>query len=372
MADFRFAVEDIPTGHIKTQSMALAGWSVGDVLCRPGALSASLALDDDDCTEEMLAPWRTAIYLVRDDAIEWGGILVPPTLPLGSRALSISCFGWLGYWDRRTIRVDRQFTDTEQFDIFSTLVADAQDEGEFGDGYDLGIAVDWDSDSGVLRTRAEQYRAFQGKNLGEALRQLAAVSDGFDFSMLYEVNASTDRIDKTILLHYPRKGRDTGFLFEYDSAAEDDPRPATNVVARGFAANAGDFVWTGDGWGSGADETKLVSPYVNEDFRGVYPPYDAAPSFSSVTEQDVLDENTAAFFRGRLPRLTPVLQVNPDMAPLWGDWSMGDQVLYRCDDGYGSTGANMPQTNRITGWAISDSGNVHQVVLADPDLERSA
>lgn len=366
MPSFRFLVEDIPSGQIKTQDLLLSGWQCGETLNRPGALGGSLAITDQDCTEEILAPWKTAIYLERDGAIDWGGILKPPSLGVGADALTLDVFGWPGYWDDRTIRTDRQFTATEQFEIFQTLIEDAQDEGVFGSGFDLGIEVDWDSPSGVLRDRAEDYRDFQAKNLGEALRQLAALDDGFDFAMVYEIDAASDRINKTIRLFYPRKGRDTGFLFEYDRTSE-----GGNVIARGFADPV-QFAWVGDGWGGGEDEDRLRSPYIDETLRGIYPPYDAAPTFQSVSVQETLDDNTAAWFRTHnRPRRIPVLRVDPDRYPKWGDWTLGDQVQVRIDDGYGSTGVGA-QTNRITGWAIGDSGNTYDLILGDPDLELSA
>lgn len=366
----RFFVEDIPSGQIKTKDLALADWSNGEVLNRPGSLQGMLGLTDQDCNEQILSPWRTAIYRVRDSTVEWGGILVPPTLGVGDAAISVGCFGWLGYWDHRSIRIDRQFSATDQFEIFQTLINDAQDEGEFGPGWDLGITVEWDALSGVLRDALEDYRFFQGKNLGEALRQLAALDDGFDYAMQYEIDASTDRINKTIQLFYPRKGRTTDFLYEYERSTEADPRPPTNVLARGLADPV-DFAWVGDGWGSGADATRLVSPYIDEDLRGLYPPYDGAPQFTSVTEQERLDQNTAAWFHLRQrARPTPTFRIDPERYPRWGDWILGDTVRCQVQDGYGSTDPS-GQMNRITGWKIAESGATHDIILADPDWEVS-
>lgn len=364
MAEYRFLAEDIVTGQLKTQDLLLSGWSVSDTLNRPGSLTASLALTDQDANEEVLAPYRTAIYLERDGAIEWGGILAPPSLGIGSQELSISAIGWLGYWDRRIIRTDYQPDGVDQFLIFAQLVADAQNETINGAGYDLGITVTYDVLSGILRSRTQDYRTFQAKNLGEMLRNLAALEDGFDFSMSYSINATTDRVDKAITLHYPRKGRDTGFMLKYDRNGQ-----GGNVIARGFADQV-PFAWSGDGWGSGADETRLKSPYLDETLRGVYPPFDGAPSWTSVTEQTTLDQNTVRWFRSKArPRLTPVLRVDPDRYPKWGDWEIGDTVNVDIVDGYGST--NGPQTNRITGWTISESGQVYDLIVADPDLELS-
>jgi hypothetical protein len=360
MADFRFLVEDIMSGIVKTQDLALDDWTYDDTLNRAGSLQGRVPLMSTFATEELLDPWRTAIYVERDGRIEWGGILLPPSLSVGAPALSVACFGWLGYWDRRTVRVNYQPSNVEQFTIFRTLVLDAQSPSNFGAGYQLGIDVVWDAVSGVTRDRAEEYRPFNAKNLGEALRQLAALEGGFDFAMTYAINTATDRIDKRIKLFYPRKGRDTRFLFEYERG-----KP-TNVVSRGFADPV-EFAWAGDGWGSGNDETRISVAYVDESLRGVYPPFDAAPTFSSVVDPATLADNTAAFFaRRNRPKRIPVLRVNPEQSPRWGDAEIGDIVNVRIVDGYGSTGT-VPTRMRITGTRVGADGG-YDLVLADPLL----
>lgn len=357
MAEFTFLREQLPTGELELIEFG-PGWSYEDALNRPGALHAQMSLTSDYATEEKLDPWRTGIYALRDGVIEWGGILLPPSLGLGDTNLSIDCFGWLGYWDHRRIRWalapfapdGESFTNTDQFEIFEALIADAQLELMFGDGYDLGITVTYDALSGVLRDRTEDYYIWKAKNLGEALRQLAAVEDGFDFAMEYTLNTTTDRIDKAIKLFYPTKGRDTGFVFEYERDR------ATNILKRGFSDPI-DFAWTGDGWGSGNDATRLRSIYVDETLRGIYPPYEASPSWSSVTEQATLDEHTAgAFARTKRPLRLPQWQVDPDASPSWGDWVTGDTVTAKVTDGYGSTTPVTGDQYRITGWKVAESG----------------
>jgi hypothetical protein len=352
----RFLREDIMSGVVT--DITLENWSYGETLNRPDALNASVPLTSDDATEEILDPWRTAIYAVRGTNVEFGGILTPPSLSLGAASLSINCFGWLGYFDHRIIRKDYTPSNTDQFTIFKHLVDDAQDEATFGDDFDLGITVTWDALSGVERDRSDDYRPWQAKNLGEALRQLAAVDDGFDFAMRYTLNTETDRIDKEIVLYYPTKGRDTGHLFEYERGHQ------TNIVQRGFADPV-DFAWVGDGWGSGNDETRIKSAYVDETLRGVYPPFDAAPSWSSVSQQVTLDDHTDAWFaRSNRPRRVPVVRVDPDLDPMWGAYELGDTANFRIIDGYGSTGL-IPQKNRITSRKVASEGT-YDLVLADP------
>jgi len=380
VTDFAFLREQLPTGELSLIEFG-PGWSYEDVLNRPGSLNAVMSLTSDYATEQLLDPWRTAIYPLRDGTIDdWGGVLLPPSLSMGANELTIDCFGWLGIWDRRRIRKPYTPTDVEQFDIFTQLITDGQDTdyynslltadqlaeledhlAELGlatdyDWANLGITVVYDEPSGVLRTRSDDYQVEKTKTIGDAIRQLAAVIDGFDYAMEYSLNATTDRVDKTIRLYYPRKGRDTNFTFEYERATDDHPVGPTNIIQRGFTDPV-ELAWNGDGWSSGNDATRMRSPYIDPTLAGVYPLYDAAPTWSKVTEQTTLDENTAAAFaRTRRPFRLPQWQVDPTMSPAWGDWSTGDTVIGKVRDGYGSSTPVVGDRVRITGWKVQESG----------------
>jgi hypothetical protein len=530
----RFFAEDVMSGVIKTQNLDLHDWSYGQQLNAGVDLTAGIPLTAQDANEEILAPWKTAIYAVRGTNVEWGGLLRPPVLSQGATMLQLSGFDWIDYWASRVIRADVGqpeaggvvvcrpksdslksdvfgspdrddlwrdvqggyaptngiladfvpgdvphyratfdvpdlptlhpivsvtlsivataitspravtpelhiggvdyhgtivstgsapnqpvdcsftwalnpatgvawtvsdveafgsgssagfltdpnaigldtccnylaltvtyaagisdfFTQTDQFDIFRKLVMNAQSIDRYGPGWDLGIDVVWDAPSGVLRDRVAAYQGYQAKNLGDALRQLAADEDGFDFGMDYTFNANTNRIDKTIKLYYPTKGRDTGFRFEYERGKK------TNVISRGFADPV-KFAWAGDGWGSGNDATRLRSTYVDDTLRGFYPPYEAAPTWSTEIHQDSLDQKTAAYFvRTQRPHPIPVLSVDPDIDPKWGTYGVGDTIGLDVDDGYGSTSV-VPQMNRLTAWK-NRADQEFDLTFADP------
>lgn len=401
MATSRYWVEDILTGIVLTQDLPLNGVQVEDHLNRPGALRASLPVDHDMATEELLDEGRRAIYWERDGKIEFGGPLWRVERGIGSRNLSLDVTGWLGYWDHRDIWRDRSFTNTDQFSIFQTLVNDAQDEaystalGGPGADSDLGITVTWDALSGVLRDRTEDYRDHQAKNLGEALRQLAGVEDGFDYAMQYAVNLSTNRITKTIKLWYPRRGRTTNYLFEFQkpgivrrdetltvggepltvgeeiltlgSGSVQVQAPRGNISRWGITRDASHLAWRARGWGDGVESARLRSQVVDETKRGVYPPLDVAfKSSAGITEQATLDERTAGdLARVNQPTRLPAVEINPAMFPRWGDWELGDTVLLRIDDGYGSIGLDVPVSARVVGWQMQPKSDRPVLILEE-------
>ena len=357
-AAYRFLIEDIMSRKIIAGHIPFDDWTYEDSLNRPGSMRARLPLTSPFAKEELLEGYARAVYVERNGRIDWGGILLPPRLALGSSVLDIEVFGWLGYWDMwGEIDVDYQPVTVDQFNIFRTLILNAQNETIHGTGFDLGIDAIWTALSGVTRDRTDDYRPWKTKNLGEALRQLAAVDNGFDYAMEYTKNVASNRVDRNIRLYYPRKGRDTGFRFRFDLTRG----RKTNVIARGFGSSP-QLAWRGAGWGDGADSLRISTPYIDTTLRNVYPPYGVSPGFSGVTIQTTLDQHTAAWFgQVNRPRRIPLLQIDPDRSPVWGDWEIGDTVLISIDDGYGST-SSVPEAWRIVGYQV-DSADRYTITL---------
>ncbi len=387
MTTNRYWVEDVLSGVILTQDLPLNDVQVNAGVNRPGSITGTIPVDALPTAEleAFLDEGRRAIYWERDGQLvdDVGGVVWTSGRALGSREIRVEASGWLGYFDHRDIWRDRQFTNTDQFNIFKTLVDDAQDEaystalGGPGTSANLGITVTWDALSGVLRNREEDYRNHQAKNLGEALRQLAGVENGFDYGVIYSLNLTTNRINKTIKLFYPQRGRTTNYLFEYEfgSAATADTyvetyedaypgsdravRGRTNITRWGITRDASKMAWRARGWGDGIETSKLRSESITEARRGVYPPLDVAFKASTgVSVQATLDELTT----GELARVDhsirlPIIEIDPAKHPRWGDWTLGDTVMLRIDDGWGSIGVDVPVAYRIIGWSVKPREN---------------
>lgn len=355
--EYTFLVEDVITGEIG--ELPLNDVVYEDYLNRPGKMSATLPLADADENVDLLDVGRRAIYVVRNGTIDWGGLLMSAQVPLGGKAVSLDVIGWLGWLDMRDIWTDRQFSATDQFEIFQTLVDDAQDplaEIQYaatglptgllaGAGADMGIVVVWSALSGVERDRTEEYRWFNGKNLGEALRQLAALEDGFDYGMRFAIAAGGGSIDKSIELSYPMQGVDysdrTGF--EYVRGER------SNILDRGISRDATSMAWRMRGWGTGQDISRLQSTVVDEDLRGVYPFFDGQYQGGSIVVQGTLDERTtsAALTRNH-PVVLPSVVVDPLLDPVWDAYGLGDTYNFEIVDGYCSTSG----AHRIIGYKM--------------------
>lgn len=357
-ARWRYMVEDPLTGFVLAHDLPLSDVTLSESLNRPGGLTGRLPIADPHADPSILWPGRRAIYALRDGVIQWGGVLWTVEVPRGSDDVKIKAEGWLGYWDHRDIWRTRSYTQVEQFDIFAQLVADAQDTAgsttPFSDSegqVDLGIDVVWDAPSGVLRDRIDQYADHQSKNLGDALRELAAVDHGFDFSMEYTLG--TETIGKAIRLHFPLRGRDLRgdlshrFEFEFDTS----PASKTNVIDRGVIHDASGQAWRIRGWGEGIDADRLRSQFVYGAAGAGYLPLDGHPTWGTVSEQSTLDGHTAAHVvRNARPVRIPSITVDPDRDPTWGTYGLGDIVPVDIIDRSPLSSYTGP--GRIVGWSI--------------------
>ena len=166
----------------------------GERLNRPGPLEFSLAVDHPLCRREILNPGRHEIGVRRNREIVWKGPLLtfdepekpddgPWTMTFGGEGLA----HYLGRW-YTTSRLT--FNQVDQFTVGRQLVNHHQTKA----GGDFGIDTTDTSLSGVLRDRTYE----REKNIGEAVEQLAAVENGFDF----HVNPAT----RKLVFHYPRRG----------------------------------------------------------------------------------------------------------------------------------------------------------------------
>jgi hypothetical protein len=357
-------VEDPVLGFIIAQDVDLVDVTIEDTLGGRGSLNAKLPLDSAHATNDIIAEGRRAIYALRDGVIQWGGLLWDAPVQMGSDTFDLHCESWLDYWDHRTIWHSRTFTATEQFDIYKTLVDDAQNPADAlaGNPLDLGIDVVWNAPSGITRTIIDQYLDHQARNLGDALRTLAASENGFDRAMEYDLGDET--ITKRTRLYYPRRGSvpEPGgaphFEFEFDPS----PTSKTNVLRRGLERSARSTAHRVRGWGEGADDARLRAQVIDATAGAGYPPLDAAPDWSTESVQANLNARTREFTtRVNHPLTLPQIEVDMNAAPKWGSYQLGDQIRADIND----RAASFTGDARIIGWRLFPQRDVAALTLEE-------
>lgn len=296
--------------------LAPSGMSFNEALNAPGACTLEVPLSSWRALGN-LAPLTTCIYVDDDTVtprrIAYTGPVWSVELDKASSTARLSSAGWWSLVRRRILRSDLTYTATDQATIALGLLAAAQT----GTNRNLLLNTSTVTATGVARDRT--YAAADRKNLGEAIEQLAAVNNGFDFTITGYWNGNTP--GRRFNLLYPNTGAATALTFS-DGA---------NCTIAKLNRNATGILTDVDVIGSTVNNTRLIETRT-QTLAGV-PDIDATLSASDVT-------------------VTATLQAH------------GDRALRR-----GSAVAELPAVTLQTGARQGyDLGNIVRFVSADLGL----
>ena len=265
-------------------------------------------------------PLQTALYIERDGVLVWGGWIIGRNRSKRSGAIELAGADFFSFLNRQNLETTLTYTAAadDQFDIVRGLVAWVQAQA----GGNIGLQVST-GDSGVTRDRT--YFGYEAKNIGEAISQLAAVENGFDFAIDCAYVAGVPV--PTLRLSYPRRGRAaavTGHVFDlgrnildYDWP-EDGDRAATRVI--------------GLGAGDGLD--MLSTSYSRADLIDLgYPRLTHVLAFKDISVAATLVGHVRAYAQVfGLPTIEPKITVQAGADPTVGDWIVGDEARIRIED----------------------------------------
>lgn len=326
MAEWRYVARDLRTNAALAE-LPLTDVSFKEVLNGAGQFSATLpltvsaatALAAEGSAAGLLTgasqPERTALFIERNGVTVWGGIIWSRTRGKGRPARLAGASLW-SFFRTQHLRVAKTYSGQDQLAIARDLINTA----ESVTGADIGVTVGSET-SGVLRDRT--YQAFEVKQIAEAVEQLAACDNGFDFAV--EAGAGGAR---TQVLGYPRRGRvagSTGLAFvdgknllDYE-VVEDGTRSAR--------------IYTALGSGDGVD--MRTSTITRTDLIDAgFPATSAVGSFKDVSVQATLDAHARAGVNARA--VTPTfwrVQVDPDDPESGlGQFIAGDDVIVEIGD----------------------------------------
>jgi hypothetical protein len=363
MATYRALALDAVTGT-PVAELPLAGLSYDSMLNGAGECSATLPFPPLDTARgrelarifnDAATEVRRQLVIERDGVPVWAGMIWASPYADDQPARDIRAAEWWAYFRRRAIIVTRRFVQVDQLEIARTLIGDALAVSTLAGG-DMDFTVGTET-SGVLRDRT--YEAVERKEVGEAVEQLAEVTNGFDFAVDVRWGTTGD-LDKIIRLQYPRRGRpftQTGLTFE---------------VGR----NVSDFTWPSDGTryanvvhllgaGDGARALRSTRLATGE----IFPPSDSGLGMpiveDVVSRTDVIRASTLASMadstlasRAR-PVVVPEITVRADADPIFGSYVTGDSCRVLIQPG---VSPRFPQgldvLRRIVGWQVnvSDEG----------------
>jgi hypothetical protein len=333
-AVYTYTIHDLLTNAMICE-IPLTNVKYGKKLCNSGAMTGTFTVDVASNPSRMVqdpydvtTPCRRCLYVWRDEVPQWGGIIWTRKYDSRTRQVQIGCGDWWSYFDHRkllpvlTLPVNPQFdvanklvsyTATDQNTIARNLVALAQTHT----GGNLNIVP---SDTQLsLINRDRNYRGYENQDIGTALRQLAGVINGPD--MMFDVGPldASGRPTRVFREGVPRLGQQgSAWVWEYGGNVVDYtwPSDGSRFASRTFAA------------GTGMVEGTPIA--VSEDttiYARGYPLTEAEASYSTVSDVTDLQQHADADQEAaRLPIVLPVLEVRGDMAPMVGEWGMGDDA----------------------------------------------
>lgn len=361
MADYRYLATDLLSGTIR-EEVPLDSVRVSHTRNGAGVLNATAPLRHSKITRANLDPSRTLLLIERDgeiigDGIVWG------VMPQGGKLQLTGASLW-SYFHRRFITSTRTYTNVEQTTIASDLVKWAQGTGSLTYGASAGdslgdLLVDTAA-VGTGKTRTRPYYWYDYKNLGDAVVELSAVNNGFDFDILTTWNAGRTAVDRTFTTWYPKRGRRTELVLEL----------GTNIEDYSLQVDGGSQAIKVHGIGKGEGPEMLTTSQVDATLLGAYPLVEDVITLKDVSRASTLEDHAAARLTARrLPVTRPsMLNVRLGAQLQVGSWVVGDEVKLRMSDGW----VDVDSFYKIEGWAVAiDSNGKETVDMSLIEIEAS-
>lgn len=327
MAVYTYLVCDLRTNALLAE-LPLSSVSFSRILNGAGHFQGTLHLGDPKVTAlnpiASTIPGRTAIYVDRDGALVWGGIIWTrgPYQPT-TQSIALGGMEFWSYFQVRT-KTARYIVDTkaylqqDQLFIARDLINYAQAKA----GGNIGVVVNSET-CGVLRDRT--YNNYDFTPVGQAIEQLSAVLNGFDFSI--EVSYVNGVPTKIFVPSYPRRGitaNTSGLIFEYPGNVADFiwPEDATQQANSSYSIGAG----------QGASLLHSSSS-VTALLDAGYPLLEYLDSYKTVSVQAELDAHAQADVVARANAVVlPEVHLRSDTDPVLGSYTTGDDARVRIND----------------------------------------
>lgn len=331
MASYRYLFADLLTNSILAE-LPITGVNFTQQLNSIGTLTGHLLLSGVDSTTTNVInatiPGRTAIYVDRDGALVWGGIIWNRTFTSKDQVLNISAREFESYFEKRVITSTTAYTNTDQLTIAQALITNAQAIS----GGNIGVSVGTET-SGVLISKT--YYGYELKNVFSAIQDLSKSNAGFDFNV-YVYYDSNNNPAKLLRLGYPRYGK------TYSSTSVSQPviELPGNIVAYEYpedGTGTANYVYA---TGAGSNEGKTISTAIDgTKIAAGWPVLEMAANYSDQTDATLLGNLAAgqvAAISSPPVRIKAVIPTYAD--PIFGTYEIGDDIRIRITDDRFPTG----------------------------------
>lgn len=315
----------------------------------PGNTALAATINDavDEC--------RRQIVVERDNVIVWSGIIWLAPYKDNPPSREIRAGEDWSYWSHRVIAGPNFTFNKDQLGIAKDLLMDAQ----AASGGNVGVTFNTPYETSPI-TRTRTFNAYELKPVAEAIEQLAACDNGFDFAIEASWDATTGALVRRFRPSYPRRGRNyqqTGFVFEVGRNVVDWTWPTDGT-------RVGNKVWAaGRGEGTAMLISSVSDTWQIQDLTSGgpgYPLLEVMLSNGDNPDQSTLDARARARLQAvATPVVLPEITVRADVDPILGSYITGDACRFIVPPGVSPRFPNGLDTyRRIVGWdvSVSDEG----------------
>ncbi|MFD1658878.1 hypothetical protein ACFSL4_11830 [Streptomyces caeni] len=322
--------------------------TVDDYIGKAGSLAGTVPVPDAKTAARVrrIEEGRTSVYLERGGDLWWGGIIWTATLQSndhGVLTLGIQAATFESYANRRRIRADLAYTDTDQLAIARSLWDHLQTSLPGGD---IGVTAGNETSA---QNRTVSYRNGDETVYLEALDALAALDNGFEHRIaVYRDPVSGVRI-RRLQLGSPQIRVGTtdlvldrpGTILSY-SFPRDATRGGTTARARGGTDNSNQAAESRPVYADADEASALIA--------AGYPRIDLSSDHNETTSREVLKSlATAELAQAAGAVVIPAVTVRlDDLVP---SALLGRTVRIRVTDEWWTEGLDMRY--RIVGVKVS-------------------
>jgi len=331
MADWTYLIADLRT-NITLDELPLSDVQMSKVINGSGQFKGKLTLGDSKLSTrnvyDLTRPVRRVVYAVRDSRPWWGGIIWASTYDDDDKTVTIAAADFWSYFDHRKVLealpappiatsyvagLSKIYTAQDQNVIARGLVTLAQSHT----AGDIGIVVDGGVVSGIARDRT--YNGFELVDVGEALRNLANLSDGPDILFDVAGPGADGRPIRIMRTGTPALGQQ-GSEHRFDLGG--------NLLSFTWDSGGGSMASRAFAEGNGTDRgTKIAVAEDTTWYANGYPLLETDDVFSDVVLDATLNSHASDMAQGSLPTVGIDLKLRTDMDPEIGDFGVGDDAL---------------------------------------------
>lgn len=301
---------------------------------------------------DLTRPVRRVVYAVRDEQPLWGGIIWASGYDGDKHTVDIAAADWWSYFDHRKVLevltlpaaatyvagFSKIFTSQEQNTIARGLVTLAQSHT----AGNIMITVDG-SVSGI--NRAVTYEGYDLVDVGQALRDLASISDGPD--IVFDVggfDSTTGRPARIMRTGTPRLTQ-AGAAHRWDLGG--------NLLSYQWSSGGGVMATRAFAEGSGTDRgTQIAVSELTSRYADGWPLLETDDVYSGVSDFTELGRLADTLLTGYdLPVVAPRMKVAPNLEPRLGAVAVGDSgylVLPADDEFFGEAKEIAVRVNTIS------------------------